>query len=230
MSKMAMTQSHSAPALKKKADSRHGLKTGGNCTVGNEERFKWQKPVNDFDAFYNLPSALSLKHTSFGSSTRQDWESTVKNKRDGNNPNAGPGNYNTTNFQALSTNRGIANNKFGQATRPSMDMKTLSPGPAYDVTDIWNSGRDKVIKAGFNKDKRKGLSDNTSSRTDASYYPELPKGKSVSILTKIKTEKKFMTMSPGPIYDTQKYDFRTGPRHSFGASKAKRFSGPGSVM
>ena len=39
--------------------------------------------------------------------------------------------------------------------------------------------------------------------TDASYYPELPKGKSVSILTKIKTEKKFMTMPPGPIYDTQ---------------------------
>ena len=33
--------------------------------------------------------------------------------------------------------------------------------------------------------------------TDASYYPELPKGKSASVLTTIKTEKKFMTMPRG---------------------------------
>lgn len=31
--------------------------------------------------------------------------------------------------------------------------------------------------------------------------------------------------SPGPIYDVAKYDFRTGPRISFGAGKGDRFKG-----
>ena len=68
-----------------------------------------------------------MKHTSFGTSTRTDWESTVKNKRDGNNPNAGPGNYNTTNFSALSTNR--------QNVRPNVSAhgaKAVCP-PIEDV-------------------------------------------------------------------------------------------------
>ena len=203
--------------------------------VGYEERFQWQKPINDFDAFYNLPSALSQRKTNFGTSTREDWETTVKNKRDGNNPNAGPGNYNCTNFSALSTNSDCSKVKFGLFPRPSMDMKTLSPGPAYDITDQYKNGRESKIKPGFNKDKRKELADNNSSRTDASYYPKLARGKSMSILKRTKStfEQNFTTKVPGPIYNTHKYfeaPNQKGPQFSFGASRASRFGGPGSAF
>ena len=67
--------------------------------------------------------------TSFGSSTREDWEICGwggKNKRDSFNPNAGPGNYNPEMDVVL---RKQANTKFGLSERPSMALRTLSPGP-----------------------------------------------------------------------------------------------------
>ena len=45
---------------------------------------------------YDLPSTIMTKATGFGSSTRADWEGTRMNKRDMNNPNAGPASYDIT--------------------------------------------------------------------------------------------------------------------------------------
>lgn len=59
-------------------------KTGLNTFLDvQEQRFAWQTPASDVDAFYSLPSSLKETATLFGSSTRADWECTVKNKRDG---------------------------------------------------------------------------------------------------------------------------------------------------
>ena len=67
--------------------------------------YQWQKPINEFDAFYTLPSALTKQTSVFGTSTREDWENTYKNKRDGNNPNAGPGQNGRGDVTKLSTVR-----------------------------------------------------------------------------------------------------------------------------
>ena len=64
--------------------------------------------------------------------------------------------------------------------------------------------------------------------TDAQYYPKLAKTSSVKMGTKLKTGSAWgsgTARSPGPIYDVQKYDFRTGPQFSFGGSKSDRFKG-----
>ena len=70
--------------------------------------------------------------------------------------------------------------KFGSATRPSMDMKTLGPGPAYDLEGRFKSGRDfpAKIQPGFNLDHRKPL---VNAATDAMYHPPLRRGVSCTI-------------------------------------------------
>lgn len=189
-----------------------------------ESRFRWQKPVSDVDAFYNLPDTLGKIATPFGSSTRTDWEGTVKNKRDGVNPYAGPGNYNTNNFTVLSTCRAAPNNKFGFSARAA-SYETSSPGPTYDIAGIYRNGTDRRVGVGFNKDDRKPM---LYQATDATYYPKLAKAPSVKIGTKLKTGSAWgssTARSPGPIYNVGKYDFRTGPRFSFGGSKSDRFKG-----
>jgi len=211
--------------------TRYGLKKGGNVFVAQEERFIWQKPPNDYDAFYTLPSALSTKDgTAFGSSTREDWEATYKNKRDSNNPNAGPGQNGYPNDRKLSENPNVPNVRFGYERRLFIDCNKLAPGPKYDLDGVFKHGRDCRIKISFNKDQRKPLSDSTS--TDALYAPKMRKGPSITIGTRRKEKKLGLGefQSPGPIYDLYKYGFgsnlkcgRTGPSYSFAASRAPRF-------
>ena len=55
-----------------------------------------------------------------------------------------------------------------------MGMKTPGPGPAYDLSGLYRTGKDTTPKIGFNKDHRKPLADNVKSRTDAMYDPKLP--------------------------------------------------------
>jgi len=214
-------------AFKLKQDTRTGNHMGNNTFFDNEVRFTWQDPPNEFDAFYTLPSAIGRKATGFGSSTRADWEGTTINKADGNNPNAGPGNYRTGNEQvALSTSRNPPKVKFSISTRPSMNMNTPSPGPAYNVDGVYSNGPSSgKIKVGFNKDQRPPLADNGKSRTDASYWPKLAKGRSITIASRMKA-RALEVKSPGPIYDVAKYGFRTGPKHTFGASRSSRFGSP----
>lgn len=198
--------------------------------MAQEERFIWQKPINDFDAFYSLPSSMSGHATGFGSSTRSDWENTWRNKKDCDNPNAGPGQNGTPKDRNLSTYPNVSTCKFGLAPRNFIDPKKLAPGPKYDLEGVFKHGRDGKIPISFNKDQRKPLTDNES--VDAYYVPRIPKGKSVTIgaRRKEKTLGLGEHQSPGPIYDLYKYGFgcdlscgRTGPSFSFGASRAPRF-------
>lgn len=187
------------------------------------------------DALYKLPSTLMNDAPVFGTSTRSDWENTVKNKRDSINPYAGPCNYNTSNIQVLSTCNASPTPVFLSSNRAPSD-ETYSPGPAYHVDGIYKNGRDKQLGIGFNKDQRKP---DRLDATDAVYYPQLPKGNAPKIGVRLKgTLDVAGKCSPGPvrvlstptnalaqIYETQKYDFRTGPAFSFGSSKASRFQG-----
>lgn len=77
-----------------KSNTRYGFSHGKNMKLNmGEERFMWQKPPNEFDAIYKVKLDKQVRDLHFGTSTRADWESTMKNKRDSFNPNAGPGSY-----------------------------------------------------------------------------------------------------------------------------------------
>lgn len=197
-----------------------------------EQRMKWQKPTSDHDAFYNLPGCLETIAAPFGSSTRADWEGTMKNKRDTMNPYAGPGNYDTSDVTPLSTCRSAPNVKFGFANR-SIDHDNKVPGPEYTIAGIYRMGgldRLKDTGIGFNKDHRKPLQGHA---TDASYFPKLQANCTGGLIgQKLKQGGGWdnAKKSPGPIYNIAKYDFRTGPVHSFGTSKSSRFTGPGAMF
>lgn len=105
---------------------------------------QWQK--KQVDAFYSLPSTLAPQAPVFGSSTRSDWENTVKNKRDGSNAYAGPGNYNIRNLGVLSTSATSPRTIFQCASRSS-SHETFSPGPVR--TEIFWMNSDLISFAGL---------------------------------------------------------------------------------
>lgn len=201
--------------------TRMGLTKGKNIFIAEEERFIWQKPINEYDAFYDLPPTIEKRGVMFGSSTRSDWENTWKNKKDTYNPNAGPGQNGTPDSRLLSQNRRVKDVKFGTAPR-SIDHSNNNPGPDYNLGRAFKNGVDNRISIGFNKDMRKPLSDNLKSRTDAMYDPRLPKGKAITIAGRRRPNRFETERSPGAIYNMAKYDFKSGPSFSFGRSKAKR--------
>ena len=95
------------------------------------------------------------------------------------NPNAGPGSYRVVENMELSSEMpahpGI---KFPTSERPDMNMKTLGPGPIYELEGKFRYGKDSKVLPGFNLDHRKPL---VESATDAMYHPPLSKGTSVTI-------------------------------------------------
>merc|ERR1712167_218072 len=132
-----------------------------------------------------------------------------KNKKDGLNPNAGPGNYKLGNeSSALSTCINREALKFAQAPREDMAMSNRSPGPCYLYEGIYRTGRDTRIHTGFNKDNRKPLNDFMDG-ADALYQVRMPKSTSIGFSGAKRFKYKQNIMAPGPIYNTQKYDFKT---------------------
>ena len=208
-----------------KQDQRIPNKTGHVAFVDvGEERMKWQRTVSETDALYQLPDTRSRCGTPFGTSTRSDWENTMKSKRDLYNPYASPGNYNPPLNVTLRAPPSI---KFGYSTRLERYGRNKTPGPDYNIDGIYSNGPTcGRVKLGFAKSKRKDL---IVSATDASYFPRFPKGKSAPLTGRnffgLKEEK---SRSPGPVYDTAKYDFGKpaanvigfpGGHFSFGAGR-----------
>ena len=106
---------------------------------------------------YDLPPALSRLGTPFGTSTRQDWEHTYKNKRDTKNPYASPGNYNATGLGVLSNTRSPPSIRFGYSSRAE-DYRKKTPGPDYQIEGIFKNGPiGGRIAIGFNKDHRRPM-------------------------------------------------------------------------
>ena len=127
----------------------------------------------------------------------------MKSKRDLYNPYASPGNYNPPLNVTLRAPPSI---KFGYSTRLERYGRNKTPGPDYNIDGIYSNGPTcGRVKLGFAKSKRPNL---LTSATDASYFPRFPKGKSAPLTGRnffgLKEEQ---SRSPGPVYDTAKYDF-----------------------
>jgi hypothetical protein len=117
------------------AYTRYGYTCGTTTRLDNgEERFQWQKPPNEFDAIYNVKLGTQVRDLHFGTSTRADWETTMKNKRDSFNPNAGPGSYKRDKeFLISSESRNKEAPRFQDAPRQGMANMNGTPGPIYNV-------------------------------------------------------------------------------------------------
>jgi hypothetical protein len=157
-----------------KASTRFGL---GHGALGGpfEKSTRWSGKKGDVGApQYLLKPLRSEQETQFGSSTREDW-GRIMGTIPKTNPNAGPGSYEIS-MLLMPTQPRV---KFGNATRPSMALNTLSPGPIYEVEGKFKDGPvSGKIKPGFNLDHRKDMA---TSSTDAMYHPKLETGKSCTL-------------------------------------------------
>ena len=148
----------------------------------------------------------------------------MKSKRDLYNPYASPGNYNpplNVTLRAPPVSSSATRRDWSDMAGTKRRARTTtSMGSTRTVPTC---GR---VKLGFAKSKRK---DFIVSATDASYFPRFPKGKSAPLTGRnffgLKEEQ---SRSPGPVYDTAKYDFGKpaanvigfpGGHFSFGAGR-----------
>mmetsp|Transcript_56609 Transcript_56609/g.111846 ORF Transcript_56609/g.111846 Transcript_56609/m.111846 type:complete len:301 (+) Transcript_56609:158-1060(+) len=213
-----------------KAFVRTGLKLGDNRYFSKDKR--WREKDDDVGApQYLLKPMRSERESAFGTSTREDW-GRIMGLIPKTNPNAGPGSYRIVETMVLSSEMPRqATFRFPNSARPSMDLKTLGPGPVYELDGKFKHGKDTKISTGFNLDHRKPLVD---SATDAMYHPPLSQG--VSCTIKKRREPSLLrlnAMRSGPAphdYDVVGSSARLQkqPSFSFGKS-ADRFKGADKV-
>jgi len=211
-----------------KAGTRYGIKTGDNRIFSKDKR--WTSGDDEVGPpQYLLKPMRSEREPKFGTSTRTDWGK-IMGLIPKINPNAGPGAYRITETMILSSEMPRQPTiRFGSALRPSMDMKTLGPGPAYDLEGKFKSGKDfpHKLKPGFNLDRRKPL---VNMATDAMYHPPLRNGVSCTIKKRHEpSEMKLNQMRSGPAphdYEHMASDakLRKAPAFTFHRA-APRFKG-----
>ena len=119
--------------------------------MGTEERFAWQKPQFSSDVMYELPSVSMNRVVSFPSAVRGGMDDNTDAKK----RSTGPGTYSFGHcYDRLSDYCVHRANRFADAPRQSMDMKTPSPGAVYNVDKCYWNGPVKNIGISFNKDQR----------------------------------------------------------------------------
>lgn len=203
----------------KKEVTRYGPVNPHAEAFGTEERFRWQKPAFSSDVVYNVPVPKSTKDIRFPTSTRKPLS-------DAEQFATGPGQYDVSKcFDHLSEIPTKRSSKFGIAARPSMNMKTPSPGAVYNVGKTYWNGPEKTLAIGFNCDTRKSPGSHSETAEADMFVPKSQTGTAITISKKFDIKNAAST-NPGPIYDVLKYNnFQTGPKFSFGMNKqANRFS------
>ena len=207
------------PPAPRAQDTRHGVKSGGNAFIGTERRFHWQGDMVKTHAMYDLPTQLKSHGAPvFGTSTREDWENTVRNKRDYINPNAGPANVDATGAIAATAARS-PRIKFAKEPRKSMANVNNPTCPhAYSLGAAYKRGSEaRKLAIGFNRDRRPDLTGKPL--TEAMYYPRSAKvGTAKTIGARLEPrEMRGGLLSPGPVYEVHKItNFKTGPAFTFG--------------
>jgi hypothetical protein len=202
----------------KKDVTRYGPVSPHAEAFGTEERFRWQKPQFSSDVVYNVPVPKSSRDIRFPTSTR-------KSISDAEQFATGPGQYDVSNcFDHLSEVPTKRSSKFGIAARPSMDMKTPSPGAVYNVGKTYWNGPEKTLAIGFNCDTRKSPGAHSETAEADIFVPKAQTGPAITIAKRFEIKNAAST-NPGPIYDVLKYNnFQTGPKFSFGMNRqANRF-------
>lgn len=186
---------------------------------GTEERFRWQKAKFSSDVVYKVPISKSSKDIRFPTSTR-------KRMNDNEQFATGPGSYDVADcYDFLSEYGTRRSSKFGVAARPTMDVKTPSPGAVYNVGKSYYMGPEKTLAIGFNCDQRRDPGSQSITAEADMFSPKSETGPSITIAKKF-VVKNAASSNPGPIYDVLKHhNFMTGPKFSFGKNKAaNRFS------
>lgn len=139
------------PRSSEKECTRYGVISTPATKIGNEERFSWLKLSASTDGNYDLPDQRCPRTMTFGTAIRMAEEI----NSDAIKRRAGPGTYECSNcydkVSSFSTKQG---HRFGIAPRESLDLKTLSPGPVYVISNQYWNGAENGIKVGFNRDTR----------------------------------------------------------------------------
>lgn len=210
--------SHKSPI--KKPVTRYGQIPEYSIKFGSEERFAWQNAANSSDVLYDIPPLQPSKSVIFGNSLRVglDEENPDAKKR-----STGPGSYEfATCYDHISEYRMKNGNRFGQAPRQSMAMKTPSPGAVYNIEKQYWNGLDKNDGIGFTNSNRQSLYGNSLSSNADMFIPQNETGPAITIAKRFKP-KMLGKSTPGAIYDLSRYNFKTGPAFSFGKGKGSRF-------
>jgi hypothetical protein len=156
-----------------KSTSRYGRSLGNNRIFEKSPRWSEAELAVGSPQFLLKP-LRSEREVAFGTSTRDDW-GRILGTIPKINPNAGPGSYRVIESMVLSSEMPRQPTiRFPCAVRPSMDLKTMGPGPIYDLSQKEST----KIMIGFNIDHRKPMA---TAATDAMYSPKLPPGLSCTI-------------------------------------------------
>mmetsp|Transcript_25692 Transcript_25692/g.51489 ORF Transcript_25692/g.51489 Transcript_25692/m.51489 type:complete len:235 (+) Transcript_25692:41-745(+) len=205
----------------KKIVTRYGPIKQADLKFGTEKRFQWQSAENTGDVMYEIPDFQPSKSVVFGSSLRKGMD---EENPDAKKRSTGPGSYDYSGcFDHLSEYAHKNGNRFGQAPRQSMAMKTPSPGAVYNIeSQFWN-GPDKHNGIGFSNSTRQSLYGTSLGANADMFFPKPESGPAITIAKRLKT-KSLGSSSPGAVYDVhKKVDFRTGPAFSFGKGRGSRF-------
>lgn len=187
-----------------------------------EQRFQWQNGSSSTDALYKLPTSIGTgPKKGFGTSTREDWDTTKKLT----NPCAGPGSYESIHScgkqpSSLCRSSGVA--AFDNASRASLNGDTTpSPGPIYDLPESMGT----AMSPKFGTSKRQPLNGKAEGPGPnialKSTFKECRPGVSPTFGIERRLRASSNASSPGPIYDLTPTGFQTGGKISF--SHAKRF-------
>lgn len=191
-----------------------------------ETRFKWQQSTGSTDALYKLPTSVGAgPKKSFGTSTRDDWDTTKKLA----NPCAGPGSYEAATScskQASSLCRSAGAAAFDNAPRSALNSdSTPSPGPIYELPETLSLAASVSPKFGTaTRQPLNGRSEGPGPNLalKGSFHEFRPTvSPTFGSERRLRATPSSSASSPGPIYDLSPTGFRTGGALSF--TRAKRF-------
>jgi len=239
-----------SPSKADNRTTRYGKIKDADLSFGTEQRFKWQSSGETSDVVYDVQNMSLSKSAVFGSSLRKGMED---ENPDAKKRSTGPGSYDVA--QSYDFNSEYAKreaNRFGQAPRQSMAMKTPSAGAVYNIEKQYWNGPDKSHGVGFATSARGELHGNSEGANADMYCAKPDTGHAITIGARFKSQST-TARSPGAVYDVhvsyfvgirflssflpiflspmfasqKKVDFRTGPSYSFGNGKGKRFNKTG---
>jgi hypothetical protein len=195
-----MAESPPSSPLKspKKTVTRYGPIKEADLKFGTEKRFQWQSSAETSDVIYEVQDVLSNKSVVFGNSLRKGMD---EENPDAKKRSTGPGSYEFAGcFDHLSEYSVKGANRFSQAPRQSMAMKTPSPGAVYNIENTFWNGPEKNLGIGFANSARGALYGSSLGANADMYFEKAEKGKGVSIAKRLKI-KELGSSSPGAIYD-----------------------------
>lgn len=221
-SPLSAPQSASSPTRQKperKPCTRYGVVANCQPAFAKEERFAWQKPQFTSDSVYDLMDKPNTKNTFFGTGLRPPLNEA------GTKSSTGPGSYDFTKcYDYCSEYKKLYGNKFAQAPRQSMAMKTPSPGAVYNLGSTYYTGPERKSAIGFANSQRGELYGGSTTANADCFIPKPDYGYGITMAGRPK-KKHLDHSTPGAVYDVHsKVNFKTGPSFSFGKGKGNRFS------